>query len=73
MLVTRYTIIWTDNRGVPHFRDFDGNRAEAYSAMRLIAKKYADGEGFLNARAEPMTSRAQTLGDIQLEVDGEIY
>lgn len=73
MLVTRYTLIWTDTRGVAHARDFEGNRAEAYAALKLIAKKYADGEGFLNARAEPLTTRAQTLGDIQLEVDGEMY
>jgi hypothetical protein len=73
MIVTRYLLVWTDNHGVGHAREFEGNRAEAYSALKLIAKKYADGEGFLHARALPITTRAQTLGDVQLEVDGEIY
>jgi hypothetical protein len=45
-----FVILWTDNAGVARHRLIAGTEAEANEARRLLAAKYADGEGFLNAR-----------------------
>lgn len=45
-----FVILWTDSTGVAHHRLIAGSEADAAEARRLLAAKYEDGEGFLNAR-----------------------
>lgn len=64
-----FVILWTDNTGVARHRLIAGSPAEADEACRLLAAKYEDGEGFLNARIV-VTPGPIHLSDIRSETEG---
>jgi hypothetical protein len=61
-----FVILWTDRRGTARHRLIAGSDADAQQALRLLAEKYEDGEGFLNARVE-VTPGPIRLADITAE------